>query len=92
MICPKFGKSSRGIEKCMARDGKCQEMYSDRTCRIKPVKCEVGRCPSLPNDNGFCGGTALGCPAQQCGINEDLTPYAELCRIMQEKAKQGRDK
>ena len=45
-------------------------------------------CPSLPNDNGFCGGTALGCPAQQCGIDEDISPYGELCRKMQEKAKE----
>jgi hypothetical protein len=40
MICPKYGKSSRGIEKCMARDGKCDEMHSDRTCKIKPAKRE----------------------------------------------------
>jgi hypothetical protein len=90
MICPKFGKNSRGIEKCMARDGKCQEMHSDRTCKIKPAKREVERCPSLPNDNGFCGGTQLGCPTQQCGIDEDISPYAVLCREMQKRAKQGR--
>lgn len=92
MICPKFGKNSRNMDICAAPAGRCNERHTDRTCRIKPTKREVGRCPSLPNDNGFCGGTALGCPAQQCGIDEDLTPYAELCRIMQEKAKQGRDK
>ena len=41
MICPKFGKNSRGVEKCMARDGKCQERYSDRSsCPIKPIKRE----------------------------------------------------
>jgi hypothetical protein len=40
MICPKFGKSSRGIEKCMARDGRCNEQHSDRTCKIKPAKRE----------------------------------------------------
>jgi hypothetical protein len=45
-------------------------------------------CPSLPNDNGFCGGTALGCPAQQCSIEEDITPYAELCRKMQQKRRE----
>jgi len=44
-------------------------------------------CPSLPNENGFCGGTALGCPAQQCGIDEDISPYGELCRKMQDKAR-----
>ncbi len=46
-------------------------------------------CPSLPNENGFCGGTALGCPAQQCGIDEDISPYGELCRKMQVKAKEA---
>lgn len=50
---------------------------------MKPEK----PCPSLPNENGFCGGTALGCPAQQCGIDEDISPYGELCRKMQDKAR-----
>ena len=46
-------------------------------------------CPSLPNKNGFCGGTALGCPAQQCGIDEDISTYGELCRKMQDNAKEA---
>jgi hypothetical protein len=50
---------------------------------------EIKPCPSLPNDNGFCGGAASGCLAQQCGIDEDITPYAELCRKMQEKRHRG---
>ena len=40
MICPKFGKSSRGVMKCMTRDGRCNEQHSDRECRIKPIKRE----------------------------------------------------
>ena len=41
MICPKFGKNSRGVEKCMTRDGKCQEMHTDRTCGIKPETTKI---------------------------------------------------
>ena len=40
MICPKFGKSSRGVEKCMARNGSCDERHTDRICPIKPAKRE----------------------------------------------------
>ena len=54
MICPKYGKNSRGIEKCMARDGRCNEQHSDRECRIKPIKREgapVTQQPQQPNPN-----------------------------------------
>ena len=36
MICPKYGKSSRNIDKCGAPGGRCNEMHTARTCRIKP--------------------------------------------------------
>lgn len=40
MICPKFGKNSRNIDICTAPAGRCNEMHTDRTCRIKPAKRE----------------------------------------------------
>ena len=40
MICPKYGKSSRGVDRCNAPSGRCNEIHSDRECRIKPAKRE----------------------------------------------------
>jgi len=40
MICPKWGKNSRSIDKCMARNGMCDERHTDRSCPIKPAKRE----------------------------------------------------
>jgi hypothetical protein len=45
MICPKFGKNSRGIEKCMARDGKCTNPGTRRVASRRKMQDKWRRSP-----------------------------------------------
>ena len=39
--CPLFKKSSRGIEKCGSRDGRCNGVYRSYTCSLKQEQPET---------------------------------------------------